>query len=120
MRADAEGARRLLMAVRELTAEAAPAKRTLTFRSDRSGAFSSLKLRLWPASDDLRGFSLSVENGTPLLEFTIVGVSQIEAAFELWCKSGEDFCLHPSGKKTELGRKDALSGELWFWVRMLP
>jgi hypothetical protein len=111
------------MAVRELTAEAAPAKRTLNFRSDRSGAFSSLKLRLWPASNNLREFSLRVEDGTPIFEFTPAGVARIESALEEWRNGAEDFRIHPLQKKiktTELGRKDTLSGELWFWVTMLP
>jgi len=120
MRAESEGAEMMLRAVNELAREAVPAKRKLIFQSKRKDAFHSLQLRLLPASAELRKLSVGVENGTPVLEFTTAGLAEVTSALESWIKGGEDFGLHPTGKKSELGKKDTSSGELWFWGTMLP
>ena len=120
MRAESEGAGLMLRAVNELAQEAAPAKRKLTFQSKRRDAFHSLHLRLSPASTELRKLSVRVEDGTPVLEFTPAGLAEVTSALESWIKGGEDFGLHPAAKQSELGKKDTSSGELWFWVTMLP
>ena len=68
----------------------------------------------------LRKFVVAIENDIPTLEFTSSGLADVTAALESWMKGHEDFSLCPRGKKSELGVKDNKSGEMWFWVTMLP
>lgn len=115
-----EGAGLLLRAVQELARESPPAKRKLTLAPKPPGTFHALQLRFSPETPDLRKLSVGVEDDTPVLEFTPTGLAEVTTALESWMKGGEDFGLHPTGKRSELGRKDTSSGELWFWVTMLP
>ena len=120
MRAESARAGLVLRAVNELSRERAPARRKLTFHSKRKDAFHSLYLRFSPASSELRKLCVEVEGGAPILEFTPAGLAEVTSALETWINGGEDFGLHPTGKPSDLGRKDTSSGELWFWTTMLP
>lgn len=118
--ADSHGAGILLKAVHELALEDAPATLKLTLRSERRDSFQSFRLRLLPASNELRKLAVTVDNQTPTLEFTTSGLGDLTSALESWMEGHEDFSLHPRGRKSEMGAKDMNSGELWFWVTMLP
>lgn len=120
MQADSSGAGVMLRAVKELASEDIPATRKLTLQSERREAFHAFRLRLSPASNELRRLAITIENDTPTLEFTASGMPDVTSALENWIKGVEDFCLFPQGKKSELGTKDTKSGDLWFWVTMLP
>lgn len=110
----------MLKAVNELVLEDAPATRKLTLQSERRDAFPTFRLRLSPASSELRKLAVTIENDTPTLEFTPSGLADVTSALESWMEGNEDFSLHPRGIKSELGLKETESGELWFWVTMLP
>ncbi len=120
MRADAEAVALLLRAVDELARENPPAKRKLTLQSKRRDALRSLSLRYAPDSAELRKLRVAIENGTPVLEFTRAGMADVTSALADWMEGAQDFCLYARGKRSELGEKDRSSGELSFWVTMLP
>lgn len=110
----------MLRAVNELALEDAPATRKLTLQSERSDAIHTFRLRLSPASSKLRKLTVAIENETPTLEFTPSGLADVTSALESWKAGNEDFSLRPRGRPSEMGEKDTESGELWFWVTMLP
>ena len=110
----------MLTAVDELAGEIPPAKRNLRLDSKSPGTFRSLQLRFSPETPEFRKLFIGVEDGLPVLEFTPAGLAEVRLALQSWIKGGEDFGLHPTGKKTELGKRDTSSGDLWFWVTMLP
>lgn len=120
VRAESPGAGIMLSAVNDLASGDAPAARKLTLQSERKDAFPEFRLRLSPTSNELRNLAVMIEDDIPTLEFTRAGLPAVTSALELWIEGNEDFCLHPRGKGSEVGVNDQRSGEMWFWVTMLP
>ena len=119
MQAAPEPIASLLLAIDELSADGVPSKRTLTLLPNaRRKQCATIRISLLPVTDDLREMSISRDHDVAILEFTEVGLSNFREALTAWKDGGEDFCIHPRGKKTELGTKDQSSGELWFWTPM--
>lgn len=117
MQAGSEAIDTLLRAVEELAAEGAPNRRLLTLLpNQRPKPCTKIRLSLAPLTDDLREMSITRENGVAIFEFTEVGLTEFREAITVWRNGGEDFCIYPGGKKKELGSKDRVSGELWFWT----
>jgi hypothetical protein len=107
----------LLHAINELSAAGPPAKRTLGLKiSQRSKRCTTIRLRLSPESDELREMSFSREGEIAIFEFTPRGLDEFKQAAVFWQKGGEDFSVHPRGRKKELGAKDLSSAEVWFWT----
>lgn len=130
LQADSAVADVLLAAIDELIASGPSSRRTLTLRKHaRPKPIFTLRLGLVPESENLRQMSLTRDGDVAILEFTAKGLDEFRRAVVFWRDGGEDFSVHPHGSRKsrhlkmrdELGPKDLLSGELWFWTpRMDP
>jgi len=117
MKAAAEPIGTLLLAVDEVIAEGAPSKRSLTLLPNkRKKQCSTVRIRYLSPSEELREMSIRREKDVAILEFTATGLAAFRVALTAWQNGSEDFGIHPSGRKHELGAKDRTSGELWFWT----
>lgn len=109
----------LLVAIDELEAAGAPAKRTMTFRANkRRRSCSKMHLILSNECEDLRLMYISVEGEIASVECTPSGLRELREAVVCWQGGAEDFSLSPPAgrrKRRNLGQRDLDSGELSFW-----
>jgi hypothetical protein len=79
-----------------------------------------LHLQHLQSCDELERNCIRIVEDVPLLEFTHAGFPGVRDALVAWRDGLEDFRLHPSGRKKDLGTLDRASLELWFWRTMWP
>jgi len=113
---DNGGAARFLEVVEEVCRDRYSPYRTITLKKSEPNDFGTFKLRKVEAGDDFQSLWIGVESGVPVLEFTEYAESYVLEAIAGWANVMEDYCLFPKDCKS----RDLRSGELWFWVTMLP
>ena len=120
LQGDSKAAEVLLRALDELAVQGANSRLTLTLKpSQHSQKCSKIRLILSPETEELKQMSLTRRGEEAIFEFTPFGLEKFRKAVLVWQNGGEDFCVSPDevrNKKTELGRKDLQSGEVWFWT----
>lgn len=105
----------LLELLDELKGLQPPAHRTLTLLpSRRPKSCTKIRCSIAYCSDALVEMSLTRTEAIANFEFTAYGLESFREAVSAWTRGTEDFSVHPDIRND--GRKDLLSGEVWFWT----
>ncbi|MBX7106380.1 MAG: hypothetical protein K1X57_20045 [Gemmataceae bacterium] len=114
-----ESGAQLLDAISELSGDARPAQRVITFRSClRPRPLRKMKMKLDSIGDDLKIMHIGFDRDTATITLTEVGLSLLKSALQIWLDGGEDFGVSPRNSALNpkaFGKFDRESGELWFW-----
>lgn len=106
-------------AIDELTAEAPPSKRTLTFKpTHRKKSLATMRLLNVEPREELRVMHFYFEPGGVSIEMTSAGLAVLRDGVAAWCGGAEDFGVDPDSanlKRHQLGSLDKSCGEIWFW-----
>ncbi len=107
-------------ALTETINDPTPSQRKVTLIGSEPKDYRSFHFRKVHADEEIKKLWIGLEDEQPVLEFTDQAIAEVRKDFELWIEGTEDFQMYPDGKAKDQGTKEKNSGELWFWITMLP